>query len=112
MFIPRSDGPQDGIETTIRRMKPAGKRPARRQIGIAIEAALAMGMVLVSVSAHAASPSPGPIQAVDPRSGPAAVMIGDPLLALAAVVSLGAATVGATVIYVRLAGWKSRDRAL
>jgi hypothetical protein len=59
-------------------------------------------------AAVAASPSPDPIGG-DPRSsGQGPGLVGDPLLALLAVVAIGVLSVIATLIYVRLTAQRGR----
>jgi hypothetical protein len=56
----------------------------------------------VAAGALAASPTPAP-EAGDPRSsGQGPGLVGDPLFALAAVVTIGVLAVVATLVYVRL----------
>ncbi len=56
-----------------------------------------------AMTASAASPSPGSATGGDPRSsGQGPGLVGDPAFALLAVVTIGLATVAATLLYVRL----------
>lgn len=57
---------------------------------------------LMPVQVRAASPSASFEPVGDPRGGPMASAIGDPILAAVAVVALGLASSGVTFIYLRL----------
>jgi hypothetical protein len=57
----------------------------------------------------AAGPSPTPAYAGDPRSsGEGAGLVGQPLLALGAVLTIGLASAGVTLLYVRLTARRGR----
>ncbi len=69
--------------------------------GLAPLVAMAWWLV-VAASVLAASPTPAPA-AGDPRSsGQGPGLVGDPLFALAAVITIGVLAVVATLVYVRL----------
>ena len=73
-----------------------------RPRGAVVVATAGLLWLIVATSVLAASPSPGPA-AGDPRSsGQGPGLVGDPALALLAVVAIGVASVVATLIYVRL----------
>ena len=76
----------------------------RRLVGAAIATAW---LVVHAAVALAASPTPAPA-AGDPRSsGQGPGLVGDPLFALLAVVTIGVLTVVATLVYVRLTAGRS-----
>ena len=88
-----------------------------RRRPLAAAGALAVGLILVTVgllwavagavtgTALAASPIPSAVTAGDPRSsGQGPGLVGDPLLAIGAVILLGVVSVGATLLYVRSTG--------
>ena len=71
----------------------------RRAMTIAIAA---FAWLAFALSALAASPTPGP-EVGDPRSsGQGPGLVGDPGIAILAVVAIGLGTVIATLVYVRL----------
>ncbi len=78
-------------------------RPMPSRLAGVVTAAVAwLSLVLPAL---AASPGPTTGAGGDPRSsGQGPGLVGDPLLALLAVVAIGAAALGLTLIYVRLTG--------
>jgi len=73
-----------------------------RRAVVALTAAAAVAWFVFATTTLAASPSPG-AEAGDPRSaGQGPGLVGDPLTAVLAVVAIGAITVIATLVYVRL----------
>ena len=90
----------------------------RRRPLVAAGALVAVGLILVTVGlalggrrgghgdgAGARAPIPSAVTAGDPRSsGQGPGLVGDPLLAIGAVILLGVVSVGATLVYVRSTG--------
>lgn len=73
----------------------------RRRLGAAVSTTLAW--LACAVTVLGASPSPGGAGGGDPRSsGQGPGLVGDPAFALLAVLAIGAGSVVATLIYVRL----------
>ena len=67
--------------------------------------ALVVPALLAPASAAAASPSPGVVAGGDTRSeGEGAGLVGSPFLVALAVVGVGLAAAGLTIVYVKLAG--------
>ena len=64
-------------------------------------------LAFTATGALAADPTPGPsgllIDPLDPRAGAGANRVGAPLLALIAVIGIGAVAAAATALYVRVA---------
>jgi hypothetical protein len=76
---------------------PGPGGPARRGF------VLAVFWLAVAIPVLAASPSPSPGSGGDPRSsGQGPGLVGDPLLALLAVVAIGLGALALTLVYVRL----------
>jgi hypothetical protein len=72
--------------------------------GVAPVAAIAI-LLLLAGAAFAASPSPTTAAGGDPRSsGQGPGLVGDPLAAIVAVAVVALASLGATLLYVRLTG--------
>jgi hypothetical protein len=75
-------------------------------VGVIVAAAgvLAGALSLAAETVLAASPSPSP-QLGDPRSGGQGPgLVGDPLVAIAAVVAIGLLSLAGTLLYVRATG--------
>jgi hypothetical protein len=78
--------------------QPSAERPKIVSLGAGVVLAMAL-----SASAMAAEPSPLLIDPLDPRAeGEGPGLVGDPLLALLAVIALGLLAVGAAAIYAHL----------
>jgi hypothetical protein len=74
--------------------------------GVAVVVAAGLLWLACALATLAASPSPEPAVG-DPRSsGQGPGLVGDPGFALLAVVAIGAGTVAATLVYVRLTARK------
>jgi len=81
----------------------------------AVTVALALAMLclaLVTVTAFAANPTPAAsgalIDPLDPRAGAGVNRVGAPLVALVAVIGIGAIAAAVTAIYVRAARARTR----
>lgn len=87
------------------------RRIALRHVGLRRVGAFGTAAVLwlaTAVATVAASPSPGPLVG-DPRSsGQGPGLVGNPGFALLAVVTIGLATVVATLVYVRMTARRGR----
>jgi hypothetical protein len=74
--------------------------PAARLLGVLAASTI---WLTLAIPAVAASPSPGPGAGGDPRSsGQGPGLVGDPLLALLAVIVIGIGALVVTLAYVRL----------
>ena len=74
------------------------------RVGRAIVAGITW-LLVVAAPVLAATPAPTTAAGGDPRSsGQGPGLVGDPFLAIAAVIAIGVLTLGGTLLYVRLSG--------
>ncbi|MHB8892746.1 MAG: hypothetical protein ACYC65_11960 [Candidatus Limnocylindrales bacterium] len=102
------------LRGTVRRLAPVAGRTlaagAGRKIAALAGCTVAAGAAVIALLAGAAvalagSPSPTGAAGGDPRSsGQGPGLVGDPLLAVVLVAAIALASLGATLVYVRLTG--------
>jgi len=94
------------LRGAVRRLAPSAGRTLAAAAGRTVAAGAAVTALLADAAvALAGSPSPTGAAGGDPRSsGQGPGLVGDPLLAVVLVAAIALASLGATLLYVRLTG--------